>query len=216
VSSQQTNVVGNALANDRVGGYSYFSPQYGFVCDNVLEYTIVLANGDIQVVSESQNHRLWRALKGGANNFGIVTSFRFRTLRCTKVWSGFLYMFSWKAPQVLRAFHDFVGGCCDESAGGPLLCMSYVQQIGMTIISTHLMYTKAEAWPKCWETFKSIGRIWSSTKVRTLTETTDELDGISPAGFRCVHTKRFPLIVYIDEETDNSTPQPLSRTTWQQ
>ena len=56
------------------GGLSFFSPQYGFVCNNVLAFEVVLADGSIVNASEKDNPKLWRALKGGGNNFGVVTS----------------------------------------------------------------------------------------------------------------------------------------------
>lgn len=146
----------------------------------------MLPSGESTIASANINPRLWRALQGGGNNFGIVTHLVVRAFPCTKVWSGFLYMWSWKAPAALRAFHDFVDAePMDEKAAGPLVCISYVQQIGITLIATHLMYTKPESWPECWRGFGSIGRIWSSCKTRSLTSATDELDSISPAGHRC-------------------------------
>ncbi|KAL8798843.1 MAG: hypothetical protein Q9182_006346 [Xanthomendoza sp. 2 TL-2023] len=89
------------------GGLSFFSPRVGFVCNNILSYEIVLANGIITTASESTNPGLWRALKGGSNNFGIVTSFVARTFPSTNVWSGFLYMRGSKADQMVRAFYQF-------------------------------------------------------------------------------------------------------------
>ena len=167
-----------------LGGFSFFSPRVGFVCDNVLEYRVVLASSTIVRATKTNNADLWRALKGGGNNFGVVTKFVVRCFPTDGVWSGFLYMFSSKAPQVLDAFHNFIERHMDEHAAGPLACFSYVQNIGMQAIATQLIYTKPKEWPSCWQEFKRIGRIWSTNKIRSLTSATDELDGISPAGFR--------------------------------
>lgn len=57
------------------GGYSFFSPRHGFVADNVLNYEIVLASGEIQNVNKTHSSDLFMALKGGSSNFGIVTKF---------------------------------------------------------------------------------------------------------------------------------------------
>ncbi|ETN45741.1 uncharacterized protein HMPREF1541_09574 [Cyphellophora europaea CBS 101466] len=57
------------------GGNSYYSSRNGFGCDTVVNYEVVLANGTIVNANASTNPDLWRALKGGGMNFGIVTRF---------------------------------------------------------------------------------------------------------------------------------------------
>jgi FAD/FMN-containing dehydrogenase len=57
------------------GGLSFLSAQYGWVANNIVEYEIVLANASIVTASESHNADLWKALKGGINNYGIVTAY---------------------------------------------------------------------------------------------------------------------------------------------
>ncbi|KAL8906216.1 MAG: hypothetical protein Q9171_006359 [Xanthocarpia ochracea] len=169
------------------GGISFFSPRVGFVCNNILSYEIVLADGTIVTVSASSNSGLWRALKGGSNNFGVVTSFIARSFPSTNIWSGFLYMTGSKSNQVIDAFHEFTQakpGVYDEYAGGPLVCFSYLQKLGINVISTQLAYTKPVSWPACWAGFKSIGKLWSTIKIRSLTSATDELGKLSPPGLR--------------------------------
>ncbi|SLM38048.1 fad binding domain protein [Lasallia pustulata] len=90
------------------GGLSFFSPRFGLVCSNILSYELVLASGFVTTASASTNPDLWRALKGGSNNFGIVTRFTARSFPSTKIWSGFLYMPASQAAKVLAAFHEFV------------------------------------------------------------------------------------------------------------
>ncbi|RYP71474.1 hypothetical protein DL770_008122 [Monosporascus sp. CRB-9-2] len=57
------------------GGISFFSGKRGFGCDSVVNFEVVLANGTIVNANQTANADLWRALKGGSNNFGIVTRF---------------------------------------------------------------------------------------------------------------------------------------------
>lgn len=70
------------------GGISFHGNQYGWAADNVLEYEVVLANGDIVVANASENIDLFWALKGGGSNFGIVTKFVLRAIPSTKVLAG--------------------------------------------------------------------------------------------------------------------------------
>lgn len=53
------------------GGLSYLSPQYGFAADMLKEVDVVLVNGDLVTASANEHADLFRALKGGANRFGL-------------------------------------------------------------------------------------------------------------------------------------------------
>lgn len=68
------------------GGISYFSGFRGWACDNVENYEIVLANGKIVNASPSTNPDLFFALRGGGNNFGIVTRMDLTTLPQGNMW----------------------------------------------------------------------------------------------------------------------------------
>ncbi|KAI2636520.1 hypothetical protein GGS26DRAFT_581315 [Hypomontagnella submonticulosa] len=57
------------------GGNSFFSGRMGFGCDSVVNFEVVLANGTIINANSTANEGLWRALRGGTGNFGIVTRF---------------------------------------------------------------------------------------------------------------------------------------------
>ncbi|KAH8759812.1 hypothetical protein F5883DRAFT_606360 [Diaporthe sp. PMI_573] len=62
------------------GGLSALSPKFGLALDNVLEYELVLPNSTIVYVNEQLNPDLYFALRGGGNNFGIITNFRARVV----------------------------------------------------------------------------------------------------------------------------------------
>ncbi|TVY39483.1 Bifunctional solanapyrone synthase [Lachnellula subtilissima] len=55
------------------GGISYFGPQHGWTCNQAISFEVVLANGSIVEANEQHNSELWWGLRGGSNNFGIVT-----------------------------------------------------------------------------------------------------------------------------------------------
>jgi FAD/FMN-containing dehydrogenase len=56
----------------------WLARQFGLACDNVARFEVVSANGEILHASQSQNPDLFRGLRGGGGNFGIVTEFEFR------------------------------------------------------------------------------------------------------------------------------------------
>ena len=62
------------------GGISYFSPQVGFTADSAVNFEVILGSGAIVYANATSHPKLFRALKGGGNNFGIVTRIDFKTL----------------------------------------------------------------------------------------------------------------------------------------
>ncbi|KAJ5741338.1 hypothetical protein N7533_010747 [Penicillium manginii] len=68
-----------------IGGFHYFNSKYGYAMDNVVSYDVVLGNGT-QITAKKSSHKdLFWALKGGANNYGLVTKFTLRTYDMPKV-----------------------------------------------------------------------------------------------------------------------------------
>jgi len=99
-----TGVAGLTLS----GGHGYLSRQYGLAVDNLIEADVVLANGSFVVASETQNDDLFWALRGGGGNFGVVTSFLFRTNPAKIVYGGPLIFDLSDAATVMRWYRDFL------------------------------------------------------------------------------------------------------------
>ncbi|KAI1205458.1 FAD-binding domain-containing protein [Annulohypoxylon truncatum] len=76
------------------GGLSMFSPRVGFSCDSVVEFEVVLASGELVHANATENSDLWVSLKGGLNNFGILTSFKMRAFKSTDIWGGITFYMS--------------------------------------------------------------------------------------------------------------------------
>ncbi|KAF9890062.1 hypothetical protein FE257_006742 [Aspergillus nanangensis] len=57
------------------GGISYHTCRVGFRCDQVINFEVVLADSRILNANKDTNPTLFKALKGGGNNFGILTRF---------------------------------------------------------------------------------------------------------------------------------------------
>ncbi|GAB1316436.1 hypothetical protein MFIFM68171_06646 [Madurella fahalii] len=89
------------------GGLSYLSDLYGMVCDNVASFEVVLADGRLVEASSTSNPDLFWALKGGSNNFGIVTSYRASTYPIKNCWGGMQVFRPDQLPDVLQAFNEY-------------------------------------------------------------------------------------------------------------
>lgn len=70
------------------GGISFFAARYGFVCDNVRNFEIVLGNGTVTNANSRQHPDLFKALKGGSGNLGLVTRFDFVAFQGGDLWGG--------------------------------------------------------------------------------------------------------------------------------
>ncbi|KAF3764432.1 FAD-binding domain-containing protein [Cryphonectria parasitica EP155] len=90
------------------GGLSNHTCRVGLACDQVVNYEVVLADGSIVNANETTNEDLFRALKGGGNNFGIVTRFDIQTFPACDVWDGMLYHPKTETPAVIDALVNLV------------------------------------------------------------------------------------------------------------
>jgi FAD/FMN-containing dehydrogenase len=58
------------------GGLSFVAAEYGFSADMYKELDVVLVTGELVTATATNKYAdLFRALKGGANRFGIVTRY---------------------------------------------------------------------------------------------------------------------------------------------
>ncbi|KAK6067450.1 hypothetical protein SCUP515_10183 [Seiridium cupressi] len=106
-------VVGGRVMDVGVGGLtlgsglSYLSDLYGMVCDNVVSYEVVLADGTaVEATSSSYSDLFW-ALKGGGNNFGIVTGFKSTTVPMGQIWGGLLVYSPDQMPDLMQALATY-------------------------------------------------------------------------------------------------------------
>jgi FAD/FMN-containing dehydrogenase len=105
-----TGVAGLTLG----GGLGWLMGTQGIAIDNLQEAEIVLANGDVVVASESTDPDLFWAIRGGGGNFGVATSFTFRTQHLDTVLGGLLVHPLPAAPAVCEFYRTFAESKPDE------------------------------------------------------------------------------------------------------
>ncbi|KAL4796435.1 hypothetical protein BDV19DRAFT_81543 [Aspergillus venezuelensis] len=75
-----SHTVGAAGGYIQGGGHSFLGPWKGMASDNVLQFTVVTADGDLVVANNYQNPDLFWALRGGGGGtFGVVVDVTLRT-----------------------------------------------------------------------------------------------------------------------------------------
>jgi hypothetical protein len=97
------------------GGASYAGRKLGLTCDSLISAQVVTADGRALSCSQSEHaDLLWACRGGGGGNFGIVTSFRFRTHPVGEV-AYFGISWPWTdASAVLSAWQEFAPHAPDE------------------------------------------------------------------------------------------------------
>ncbi|KAK4952099.1 hypothetical protein LTR10_010019 [Elasticomyces elasticus] len=98
------------------GGISYLTSQYGFSCDNVVEYELVTANGTILYVSNHTQPDIFSALCGGGNAFGVVTMYTLLAHDIGEVWGGGRTYGPEQLDKLNAAIAEFISGNQDPSA----------------------------------------------------------------------------------------------------
>ena len=99
------------------GGLGHFTRKCGLSIDNLLEANVVLADGRLVKASAQENPDLFWALRGGGGNFGIVTSFLFRSHSIDTVYAGPMLWELSDTKVMMRWYRDFIKAAPDEMSG---------------------------------------------------------------------------------------------------
>ncbi|KAH7389519.1 hypothetical protein DE146DRAFT_767847 [Phaeosphaeria sp. MPI-PUGE-AT-0046c] len=89
------------------GGIGFFSPERGWACDSVVNFRVVLSTGQVVDANAKSNTDLFTALKGGLNNFGIVTRFDLKTFEQGPMWGGLILYPNSTDEVLLDTLHAF-------------------------------------------------------------------------------------------------------------
>ncbi|KAI1347633.1 putative FAD-binding oxidoreductase [Xylaria sp. FL0043] len=176
IGSGQTwvTVVGGRVLDVGVGGLllgnrlSYLSDLYGMACDNVVNFEVVLADGSLVNANKSSNPNLFWAFKGGANNFGIITSFTLSTYPIYDVWGGVKSYRSEDLPILIAALLKYQSSP-SRSPYANLFIQGF-QTNSSFGVNLELVYLKPEESPEAFAPFYSIPTIADTTRLRTFSD----------------------------------------------
>lgn len=97
------------------GGHGLLSRAYGLSCDNLVEATVVTADGTVRTCGGDQEADLFWALRGAGNgSLGVVTELRLRTHAVRESSSADLAWPWSRAADVLAAWQDWAPDLPDE------------------------------------------------------------------------------------------------------
>ncbi|KAI8931633.1 hypothetical protein NX059_011284 [Plenodomus lindquistii] len=163
------------------GGISHFATKRGWACDNVKSYELVTASGlSINVSYETYPDLYW-ALRGGGNNFGIVTNFELVAFPQGDMWGGQRVYLENSFPAVLDAIYDFTitGSTKDEDAA-QIVTFASAPGIGKVAFA-NIHYAKPIANASVFSAWNNITAIDDTTGLRRMSGMADLLNQGSPA-----------------------------------
>jgi len=99
------------------GGLGHLTRGCGLTIDNLLEADVVLANGRLVTASAKKNPDLYWAIRGGGGNFGVVTSFLFRTHEVHTNYAGPTLYELGEAAAVMKWYRSFITKAPKELTG---------------------------------------------------------------------------------------------------
>jgi FAD/FMN-containing dehydrogenase len=158
------------------GGYSWFTSKMGFVADGVVNFELVTGAGAIINVNATSNADLFVGLKGGGNNFGIVTRYDLKCFDFGLMWGGLkLWPESSSAAQI-AAFVNFTNYAHTDTSANLINYWSYNQKANTSTIANVMQYTKPIANPSIYDQVNAIpGMIVDTTRIANIKSYTDEL-----------------------------------------
>ncbi|KAJ2917514.1 hypothetical protein MD484_g2939, partial [Candolleomyces efflorescens] len=164
------NVVGGRVSGVGVagftlgGGFSWKTNQYGLTVDTVEAYELVKPDGTVSTVTEGSDSELFFGLKGGLNNFGIVTKFTLKTHPQTNVWGGLITFTKKQIPDVTAATAEFSASVTDPKAS---IITTYNFVLGAPGISLLLFYDGPTPPAGIFDHFLQIPHFTRDVKTRT-------------------------------------------------
>ncbi|KAL5514573.1 hypothetical protein ACEPAG_1889 [Sanghuangporus baumii] len=146
LEEHSVNVVGGRVPGVGVagftlgGGYSWKTNQFGLTIDTVQGFELVLPNGTVTTVT-SDDEDLFFGLRGGFNNFGIVTKFTLKTFPQTQVWGGVMVFTGDQIEKLSTAASNFHNKVTDPKAA---IISEFNTLTGLPGVTLNLFYDGPE------------------------------------------------------------------------
>lgn len=164
------------------GGLSYFSSLHGWSANNVLNYELALANGSLINVNAKSAPDLFWAMKGGSNNFGIVTRYDLRAVPLGKVFGGSVTWASNDTQRYLDAQTAFIlpGGGAEDDRASIMPNFGYNPATGQNSSGTVFLFNGTDPNPAALRNLTAIPITSGSVSVQNYSDVVATTSGYSP------------------------------------
>jgi FAD/FMN-containing dehydrogenase len=144
---------------------------------------VVLANGDIVNASPHSHTDLYWALRGGGNNFGVVTRFDLMTFPQGDLWGG-SNIYLGQDAALINAMVNLNKATPADPYAALILAFAYSQQIDTFLGVADREYGKPVADPPVFDEIKALPSLSSTMRITNLTDITNEFNSSNPGGFQ--------------------------------
>ncbi len=96
------------------GGLGLLARRYGYAADHVTAIEVVTADGRLREVTADREPDLFWAIRGGRDNFGVVTGMRVALVPVDRLYGGGLYFAGELAPDVLAGYRAWTAELPEE------------------------------------------------------------------------------------------------------
>ncbi|KAH7151434.1 hypothetical protein DER46DRAFT_650514 [Fusarium sp. MPI-SDFR-AT-0072] len=158
------------------GGISHFTTTVGWACDRVINYEVVLGNGTLVNANKKENADLFLALKGGGNNFGVVTRFDVEAFPQGDISTTSISYGITEREKVFQAFTDLLDSSRYDPAASLVTSLLYSSASKGWSLSTSAVYTKPVPQPKIFEGLSDVPHTKLVNNITTLAEFANEKD----------------------------------------
>lgn len=135
---------------------------------------IVLAGGVLTNANETFNPKLYRALKGGANNFGVVTRFDLAAFQQGAISTTSITNDISQRKAVFKAFTDIADSPHFDIYTSLVTGLLYNSTSKAWVISNSGVYTKPVVYPPVLSELSAIPSISNSSAITTVAALADE------------------------------------------
>jgi FAD/FMN-containing dehydrogenase len=171
------------------GGISFFSPQRGWGADGIVGMDVVLASGEVVYTSAQSYPDLFKALKGGSNNFGVVTRFDLEAFPQGNFLGGTRIFEIDTLSQQLQAFNTFMQPANFDEKATAISAYLYDGAIGAQLVSVEVEYSLPVSDPVALQPFLNIsGSVVDTMRISNLLDFVTEL-----ADYQTINTRYVTL-----------------------
>lgn len=166
------------------GGINFFANKVGWACDNVASYEVVTASGLVINATPNSFSDLYWALRGGGNNFGIVTNFKLNAFPLGQMWGGQRIYTENNFKAVLDAIYKFgsTGSSTDTDAAN-IVSFGNIAGVGkIAIVQMH--YAQPVANPPVLSDYAAITPLMDNTGLGSLADMAVKMNEGAADGLR--------------------------------
>lgn len=147
---------------------------------------MVLANGELVTASSSSNPDLFKALKGGSNNFGVVTAITAKLFQQGDFWGGFVGHNISEREKQFQFFEKFANSATYDPFSALILGFGWTPDQGWAN-ANFFEYTKAVSNfndTAAFKDFNSLPAVHSTLRLSNMTDFAQEQSGFTPGNNR--------------------------------